>query len=103
MASKSTGYYAKLQYQGENSFGGRRYYIQGVLQFSSLDATTLEHGDSITDNEGKGMTVYVHRCATCGEVTLRGMMVMVAGFCSRHENSYASPIKGDFNPEQEWF
>jgi len=64
--------------------GPVRYGFPGVFELAGIPALPFmcPH-DQITDNEGKGRTVYVHRCAQCGKLFARTMMALVPVRCGR--------------------
>ena len=67
---------------GENSFGKTRYSLDGVIPFASFDISKLEYGDSIIDNNGKGMSLCVNFCWSCNKNYLASTLILVEGYCS---------------------
>lgn len=60
---------------------GTRYALDGVIPFVGVDLVPLRHGDSIRDNGGRGMTVYVNVCCDCGGKYLAGTVIFVPNEC----------------------
>ena len=65
------------------------YQIPGAMELSGIPVDVkakLEEGDSVTDNDGRGRTVYVNACWTCGKLYLAGTRHLVPTLgpeCSR--------------------
>lgn len=63
------------------------YTIQGLFEFGDtlppgrVLAVDLNWGDSITDLNGIGRTLYVNECAKCGKQLLLPAHILGAVFC----------------------
>jgi len=60
---------------------GTKYALNGVIPFASVNMSELEYGDSIQDNGGKGMIMYVNQCCECRKKFFGGTLVLVANEC----------------------
>jgi hypothetical protein len=60
---------------------GKRYAISGMIPLVDIDLSSLEWGDAVTDRNGNGMTMYVHKCHNCGKRFLRGALALVSVKC----------------------
>jgi len=62
-----------------------RYEIPGAIELSGIPADIkekLKEGDQVTDNNGKGRTMYVNAYWTCDTLYLSGTRHLVPTLCS---------------------
>jgi len=58
------------------------YDIPGTIEMGSRPNAELQDGDTITDNNGRGRTVYVKECALCGRMILAGVRILEPYECA---------------------
>lgn len=81
-----------------NNFGANHYHFDGVFPFNWTNnniTQKLEVRDSITDNNGNGITMYVNVCYQCDQKFLSGTFQLGQSFCSKvcsEKNRYYSRL-----------
>jgi hypothetical protein len=64
------------------SMYGKKYAFDGGIPLSIPNVSSLEWGDVIIDNNGKGMRMYVNECSKCGKKYLAGLLIFQAEKCN---------------------
>jgi len=67
------------------SMYGTRYAVDGSIPFLMPNIDSLNYGDVVIDNGGKGMTMYINECITCGGKFLAGMLYFQPEDCKNCE------------------
>jgi hypothetical protein len=62
---------------------GIKYTFDGVFQFDNIDLQKLKWGDSIRDNKGTGMFLYVNKCGSCKLNYLAGTLIIDFEKCDK--------------------
>lgn len=80
----------------EDGASGKRYFVNGCIPFVSIDLSQLEWGDSIRDNNGKGMIMYVNQCCDCKKKFLGGTLIMVPYECKSCADNFRFKLFNDW-------
>lgn len=78
---------------------GVRYAFSGAIPFSGPQLDSLKWGDSIRDNNGKGMIMYVNTCCVCEKNYLAGTLILVASECTA---CYKNEIIRNLKEREGW-
>lgn len=58
-----------------------RHIIKGAIELGAKLPEDLEVGDSISDNNGKGRTVYVNQCSRCEKLLIKSTIILIPFMC----------------------
>ena len=73
---------------GKSTYG-TAYTFDGVIPFNAPDISALNFGDTVRDNCGHGVRMYVNICVVCKSPFLAGMLILCperGPCCSRGED-----------------
>lgn len=73
------------------------YKIKGTIELGAGLPENLEIGDSLTDNSGKGRTVYINQCSICKKLLFGPTLILIPFSCDECLDFYDKIDKGYYD------
>lgn len=83
-----------------DSIYGTKYAFKGCFPLNYPDVSELKWGDTIHDNNGKGMSLCVNTCWTCKKNFLYSMIIFAEVECTKCERD--ALLKPRFNYDEDY-